>query len=186
LKKQKVNIMKHITKRKKGFTLIELLIVISIIGLLSSVVMAASNTARKAGRMAKRLADMKGIQTALELYYSDNNAYPSSAGNWRTECTGYVQAPANNVIPGLVPTYMATFPSDPAMNIAASTSCYLYLSDGTNYKLLDHVITDLTQPEYSKYPTFMDPARDGGPDAFTVDGNASWALAIYTFIARNW
>jgi len=61
---------------KKGFTLIELLVVIAIIGLLSTLAVVALNDARIKSRDAKRLSDIKQIQSALELYYSDNNTYP--------------------------------------------------------------------------------------------------------------
>ena len=53
---------------KKGFTLIELLVVIAIIGILASVVLASLNSARKKSRDARRVADIKQIQLALELY----------------------------------------------------------------------------------------------------------------------
>jgi len=62
---------------KQGFTLIELLVVIAIIGLLSTLSILALNTARARARDAKRIADVKQIQTALEMYYNDNNAYPA-------------------------------------------------------------------------------------------------------------
>jgi prepilin-type N-terminal cleavage/methylation domain-containing protein len=65
---------------QKGFTLIELLVVIAIIGLLSTLAVVALNSARAKSRDAKRIADVKEIQTALELYYADNNAYPVAAG----------------------------------------------------------------------------------------------------------
>ncbi len=63
-------------KKNKGFTLIELLVVIAIIGLLASVVMTSFNTARKKARDARRIADIKQIQLALELYYDANSEYP--------------------------------------------------------------------------------------------------------------
>jgi len=65
-------------KSARGFTLIELLVVVAIIGLLASIVLASLNTARQKGRDARRIADLKEIQTALELYYSNHNAYPVS------------------------------------------------------------------------------------------------------------
>ncbi len=61
---------------KKGFTLIELLVVISIIGLLSSVVLTSVNSARAKARDARRITDLKQIQTALEFYYDTNGSYP--------------------------------------------------------------------------------------------------------------
>ncbi len=64
---------------KKGFTLIELLVVIAIIGILSSVVLASLNTARKKARDAKRISDVKNLQLALELYFDSNaSEYPDS------------------------------------------------------------------------------------------------------------
>ncbi|MGE5425829.1 MAG: type II secretion system protein [Bacillota bacterium] len=65
-------------KKKKGFTLIELLVVIAIIGLLSTLSVLALNSARARARDAKRIADIKQVQTALEMYYNDANNYPSA------------------------------------------------------------------------------------------------------------
>lgn len=65
--------------QKKGFTLIELLVVIAIIGLLSTLAVVALGSARLKARDAKRLSDLKQIQTALELYYTDQNAYPAGS-----------------------------------------------------------------------------------------------------------
>ena len=64
----------------KGFTLIELLVVIAIIGLLSSVVLSSLNGARKKGRDARRMADLKQLQVAMEIYYGQQTvpAYPAS------------------------------------------------------------------------------------------------------------
>ena len=63
---------------KKGFTLIELLVVISIIGVLSTVVLGSLSDARAAARDARRLQDIRSIQTALEVYYLENGEYPST------------------------------------------------------------------------------------------------------------
>jgi prepilin-type N-terminal cleavage/methylation domain-containing protein len=64
---------------KKGFTLVELLVVISIIGLLSTIAVVSLGSARGKSRDAKRIADMKQVSTALEQYYADQGNYPASA-----------------------------------------------------------------------------------------------------------
>jgi prepilin-type N-terminal cleavage/methylation domain-containing protein len=68
--------MEKINKKREGFTLVELLVVIAIIGLLSTLSVVALSNARQKSRDAKRVADIKQTQTALELYYSDNSKYP--------------------------------------------------------------------------------------------------------------
>lgn len=90
---------------QSGFTLIELLVVIAIIGILSSVVLASLNSARKKGRDARRISDVKQIQLALELYYDANGAYPATIGTASSSVlvtNGYIAAvptdPTNNVV----------------------------------------------------------------------------------------
>ena len=65
--------------KQKGFTLIELLVVIAIIGLLASVVLLSLNSARQKSRDAKRLADVRQIASAFELYFNDCGGYPIEA-----------------------------------------------------------------------------------------------------------
>jgi prepilin-type N-terminal cleavage/methylation domain-containing protein len=80
------------TNAQKGFTLIELLVVIAIIGILSSVVLASLNSARKKGRDARRIADVKQLQLALELYYDANGAYPAVISTSTVVTPGYIAA----------------------------------------------------------------------------------------------
>lgn len=77
---------------RRGFTLIELLVVIAIIGILSSVVLASLNSARQKGRDARRVADIKQIQLALELYYDANSGYPSAISTSTVVSAGYIAA----------------------------------------------------------------------------------------------
>ena len=61
---------------KKGFTLIELLVVVAIIGILATVVLASVNSAQVRANNSAKLQGIGQIQTALTLYYDDNNNYP--------------------------------------------------------------------------------------------------------------
>jgi len=59
-----------------GFTLIEVLIVVAIIGILASVVLVGLGPLQRQGRDARRISDLKQVQTGLELYYNKNGSYP--------------------------------------------------------------------------------------------------------------
>ncbi len=69
-------------KKKQGFTLIELLIVVAIIGLLSTLAVVALGNANLKARDAKRQSDIKVVQTAIEVYLTDNATEPSVPANW--------------------------------------------------------------------------------------------------------
>ena len=84
-------------KNKKGFTLIELLVVIAIIGLLATLSVIALNTARVKARDARRVSDIKQIQTALEMYFDQYSDYPTTATN--TNFIKYMQAFPTNPTP---------------------------------------------------------------------------------------
>lgn len=89
---------------QKGFTLIELLVVIAIIGLLSTLAVVSLNNARAKSRDARRMSDVKQIQTALELYFTDNSQYPPT-GQVVFDGTGSI---ATNGV-----TYMGNIPQNP-------------------------------------------------------------------------
>ena len=75
---------------RRGFTLIELLVVIAIIGILASIVLASLDSARKKGRDARRISDVKQIQLALELFYDSNGMFPSDISIAALVTPGYI------------------------------------------------------------------------------------------------
>lgn len=85
---------------KRGFTLIELLIVISIIGVLMAIGIAAYGKFLKDGRDTRRQFDLKQIQSSLEHYRADHGYYPSVlenppsdpvSGDYLYECTKEIE-----------------------------------------------------------------------------------------------
>ena len=78
---------------KQAFTLLELLVVIAIIGIISTLAIVALQGARAKARDAKRISDIRQIQTALELYYNDFSIYPNevvSGGTIEGDPTAYM------------------------------------------------------------------------------------------------
>ncbi|MAF25331.1 hypothetical protein CL634_07115 [bacterium] len=114
-------------KQAKGFTLIELLVVIAIIGLLSTLAIVSLNSARQSSRDAKRVADFKQIQTALELRFNANSQYPAAVA---FDGTGQITATDGTVFMGLVPSDPVADSTDAtedctwaAATAGANTSC---------------------------------------------------------------
>lgn len=64
---------------KRGFTLIELMVVISIMGLLSSVIMSAVNSARTKADNTQRNQIAEEYRKAIMLAYDANGGYPYPA-----------------------------------------------------------------------------------------------------------
>jgi general secretion pathway protein G len=69
---------------RKGFTLVELLVVISLIGILASLLIVSLQGSQKSARDGRRKADLEQIRTALEMYRRDSGAYPASTGSMGT------------------------------------------------------------------------------------------------------
>ncbi len=163
-----------VPRRKSGFTLIELLVVIAIIALLATIAIISVSNASKKARDAKRRDDLRTMQKALDQYYLDNGAYPSTGGAWWGVCAygNKETSGPNGYIPNLAPTYIGKLPVDPhpadhpELNAACviTSSCYIYNSNGTDYKLLAHCSME------SAIPSASDPMDD--------PSRPSWAIMV--------
>jgi general secretion pathway protein G len=78
--KEGANAMNGNRKRRAaeaGFSLVELMVVISILGLLSSVVAVAVLKNKGKASTQKALVDIKAFDDAIILYHNDTNQYPN-------------------------------------------------------------------------------------------------------------
>ena len=105
-------------KNKYGITLIELLIVMAILSIIATIGFIAYGNQQKRARDAIRRTDLKEIQTALQLYYQNNNSYPGGGG------VLHLSTSSPPWIPGLEPKYISKLPGDPG-----GTKFYVYQPD---------------------------------------------------------
>lgn len=110
-------------KLKIGFTLIEMLVVISIIGILATLVLARLGGVEKAGRDTRRRSDLNQYRTALENFALKNNSlYPSII-------TTAIDPSGTFCSSTLGPSNMGACPQDPRQD--GITYFYRYISNGT-------------------------------------------------------
>ena len=127
------------TKRSRGFTLIELLVVIAIIGILASIVLASLSSARLKGRDARRIADLKQIQLALELYFdSTGNSYPTGTSLAGLSTGGYMSSVPNDPSTNAVYTYQALTSASAACSATPCPSYVIKAVLETNHAVLQN------------------------------------------------
>ena len=132
-------------KYQRAFSLIELLVVISIIALLSSVVLSSLNVARSKARDARRLSDMKQVQTALELYKSTYDTYPNMDGTGIRQNSCFDNGNGGTAVgqweraltPLVTEKLLPELPRDPLNNSIISSAnpfnCYTYNRNLSNF-----------------------------------------------------
>ena len=179
-------------KINRGFTLVELLVVISIIATLSTILFASFNDSREQARDKTRMADLKTLQLAVELYKAQNESYPMPdagcgvpAGNFAGP--GNVFGPVSlstctNYIDGLVPDFIPKLPTDPRFENENNQGFY-YRSDGNSYKIiiLDSVETNTVtsySDEFARCPSTMGSFCPGTAPANTY--------GVYNAGAEDW
>ncbi|MFA6474913.1 MAG: prepilin-type N-terminal cleavage/methylation domain-containing protein [Patescibacteria group bacterium] len=160
---------------EQGFTLIELLIVIAIIGLLATLAIVSLTTAQRKARDTKRLADVKQLQNAVELFYSESSAYPLSTDTTNETWTEFGSTTG-------IGNYITNIPVDPTNS---GTSIYTYGANsvGTEYfigaKLEDTSHTALSGDDDGSYIVGTTAGWLAGVDY--VSSNDTGATDLNTF-----
>ncbi len=123
-------------------------------------------------RDARRAADLKNVQAALESYRRDHGAYPSTDSQWRGDAGdfGSHSYDAAGFIPGLVPNYLPALPKDPDTQHPTIASGYRYRSDGVDYKM----ILDGTPETFPSGNPFYDPERPATSWQVSSPGGFHW------------
>ena len=94
--------------RSAGFSLIELLVVVTIIGILASVVVLNLGGKTDEAKVARVNADFKNLDTAVDLFRNDHGIWPESIEE-------LVSGPAHPTT-GEETEYIKELPSDPWTN----------------------------------------------------------------------
>jgi prepilin-type N-terminal cleavage/methylation domain-containing protein len=163
--------------RRRGFTLIELLVVISIVTVLSTIGYSSYTSTTRTARDAKRRADLHALAVALQVYYSENGAYPTTGGVWTGEQSAY-GSHTTDYVPGLAPNYLDKLPNDPRVGVTyapcnnSTRVGYLYRSNGADYKLLAYCSPEGTMNLPSD--SFYDPIRASYAWQISSPGGANW------------
>ncbi len=154
-KELKIHHSSFIIHKSSGFTLIELLIVVSIIGVLATLLMTNFIGIRQRARDAQRKGDLKQIQSALELYRADQGGYPLTASFPVCGLSLTGGSPQS--------TYMQKIPCDP---LNSGQYIYTYLSNGTTYNL------------YSCLENISDSQKDSTNNSTYCDGTNNWSFTV--------
>lgn len=117
-------------------------------------------------RDLERKNTLKQLQSALEQYYSDNSAYPSTNSVWYSSEAGDAQSNNNgNWIPGLSPDYIPSLPKDPSGGDSPLVGCtdnkraYWYKSNGNEYAILTHCAIENAKELNNPQSPLYDPQR---------------------------
>ncbi|HFD92624.1 MAG TPA: type II secretion system protein GspG [Gammaproteobacteria bacterium] len=82
---------------QRGFTLIEVLVVVVILGILAAIIVPNIMDKPGAAKITKAKADIRAIESAMNMYRLDNHVYPTT----------------DEGLEALVPKYLPRLPKDP-------------------------------------------------------------------------
>lgn len=176
--------MRTTQRKSTGFTIVELLIVIVVIGILAAITIVAYNGVQAKARDSARIAKVKSISKAIELYHADNGRYPQilDGVGWETTCGSQTDSwghcDRNKILADTLATYTKIDP--------------VSLSDATQGNYYYHYTSQATD-NYQTYGLMVylegnSGAGDGGyvTNAYEVGPKPAYCMSKYTGTAANW
>lgn len=117
--------------KNRGFTLVELLVVVAIMSILTIITVSQFDNAKKKGRDVQRKADLSSLSKALQLYYTDYEAFPLATVGGGISLPGATWGGTFQDATGYV--YMKVLPKE---NVSSNPPyCYKTTADGKKFAL---------------------------------------------------
>lgn len=167
-----------------GFTVVELLIVIVVIAILAAVTIVAFNGVQSRSRDAARIAKIKSIAKAIELYKIDNGRYPQIQDGSGTESVcgsqteNWGHCDRNKQLTDAIAPYLAIDPT--SLSNATQGNYYYYYTA--------HSSDNWQSYGMRVYLEGNGGASDGGyyANAYEVGPKPPYCMATYTGASANW
>lgn len=156
-----------VNKLQKGFTLIEIILVITLIGLTSTLLINLVDPVKqfKKSNDAQRKADLRQMQAILELYRADQGQYPPSP---LPACGSALTAGGT--------TYIRKIPCDPRQGRPQFT--YTYLRPTVNTYTLIACFENVQDPQRDLPPAFTGTTGNGNNGTYCTGGTTNWSYTL--------
>jgi prepilin-type N-terminal cleavage/methylation domain-containing protein len=168
---------RHSYVKKAGFTIVELVVVIAVIAILATIGTASYRIMQDRTSLATIDTNLKGMNAAVERYYSKNGSYPSTSGAWYYRSAINNPPSGVNFIPGLVSGgyYTGDLPDvTTGSKTDVWNNTFIYRSNGTDYKLV-RLNSSMASSEMSSVDSkLVDPARTTTAWGYWTPGASAW------------
>ncbi|MDD5098831.1 MAG: prepilin-type N-terminal cleavage/methylation domain-containing protein [Candidatus Colwellbacteria bacterium] len=135
-----------IEKKESGFTLIEMVIVIAVVGILMGIAFNGIRGVQSSARDTKRVADLRSVQSYLELYFNKCGHYPGDAACGVAPLSGTSgYASMKSALEGSVAN-TGDIPDDPFAGRSSGAVHYEYYSDSNNELYIVGATTEKIKP----------------------------------------
>lgn len=144
--------MKNLANQK-GFTLIEVLVVITMLGILSTIIVPQITKQLEKPKKSRAMIEIKTLKNALDMYYAENNAYPAT----KADINSLMKE--EGVLAGKYGTASASDPWGNPYYIKADSTTYTIWSEGPDTgNQADDLYTDNTKTDITVSTSNLDTA----------------------------